>query len=131
MSATLIAGTVAVAPAATAGEYSPKACGGPLSYTVGKAGKPYYLAIGARVGAYNSSSSTAKLDYQLAFSTVRTTSHNFSVGVSLEWEIKKIMKIKVDGSYAYTVTKSTRKDNSVSFSLPVAGKHYGYVQPKV
>ncbi|MEV0907689.1 hypothetical protein [Streptomyces hokutonensis] len=69
--------------------------------------------------------------YTLAFSTVRQTSHTFSVGVSLEWEIKKIMKIKVDGSYAYNVTKSTKKDNSVSFSLPVADHYYGYVQSKV
>ncbi|MFJ6898811.1 hypothetical protein [Streptomyces hokutonensis] len=48
--------------------------------------------------------------------------------MSLEWEIKKI---KVDGSYAYNVTKSTKstkKDNSVSFSLPVAGHYYGYVR---
>ena len=66
-----------------------------------------------------------EITYTLAFSTVRQTSHTFSVGVSLEWEIKKI---KVDGSYAYNVTKSTKKDNSVSFSLPVAGHYYGYVR---
>lgn len=131
----LMMGAGAMAPAASAaaaGSNSPKSCqGGAISFTIKKAGKPYYSAIGNRVGAYNSSSSKATLNYTLAFSTVRQTSHTFSVGVSLEWEIKKIMKIKVDGSYAYNVTKSTKKDNSVSFSLPVAGHYYGYVQPKV
>jgi hypothetical protein len=133
--AAIMMGAVAMAPAASAaasGSNSPMSCpGGEITYTVKKAGKPYYSAIGDRVGAYNSSSSKATLNYTLAFSTVRQTSHTFSVGVSLEWEIKKIMKIKVDGSYAYNVTKSTKKDNSVSFALPVAGHYYGYVQPKV
>jgi hypothetical protein len=41
-----------------------------------------------------------------------------------------VKKIKVDGSYAYNVTKSTKKDNSVSFSLPVAGHYYGYVHTR-
>jgi len=82
--------------------------GGEITYTVKKAGKPHCSTLGNRVGAYNSSSSRATLDYTLAFSTVRQTSHTFSVGVSLEWEIKK--------------------DNSVSFSLPVAGHYYGYVR---
>ncbi|MER5530486.1 hypothetical protein ABT075_38930 [Streptomyces sp. NPDC002677] len=128
-------GAVALAPAASAaasGTTGPASCrGGEVSYTIKKSGKPYYSAIGDRVGAYNSSSSRATLKYDLAFSTVRQTSHTVSVGVSLEWEIRKILKIKVDGSYAYNVTKQTKKDNSVSFSLPVAGHYYGYVQPKV
>lgn len=133
--AALMMGAVAMAPAAsaaTSGSNGPMSCrGGEVSYTVKKAGKPYYSSIGDRVGAYNSNRSKATLNYTMAFSTVRQTSHTVSVGVSLEWEIKKIMKIKVDGSYAYNVTKSTKKDNSVSFSLPVAGLSYGYVQPKV
>lgn len=127
----LMAGTLAMAPAAGAATSAPTACSTGYNYTVKKSGKTYTRSIGDRVGAYNSSSSKAKLNYKLSTTTVRTTSHSGSIGLSLEAEIKKITKIKVGGDYVYTVTKSTKKENNVSFSLPVAGKHYGYVEPRV
>ncbi|MEU9210807.1 hypothetical protein AB0D27_23360 [Streptomyces sp. NPDC048415] len=126
--ALLVGASIAVPAVASASPSAnhPMNCGTDPFITVDSYGTPYYKPIGSTAGKYNASSSTSTLTYALQTTTSRSTSWTIGGSASVSWGIGK-----VEANFNHNVTKTTTKGITVTDTLSVKGKNYGYVTPKV
>jgi hypothetical protein len=110
----------ALAPAASA------ACA-PREWTsVAQSGSPTYASLGTAVGKRNASPNPSTLQYAMSQTTKRSTSWTVGAKATVGWGIAK-----VEASFSYTVTKETTTGVTVTNTMNVPGKYWGYMQPKV
>ena len=121
----MIGATVAMPATASASDIGTKNCGTGSFYTVEKVGARYYKATAAPAGKYNASKSSSTLKYTVSISTSRSSGWSAGGGLSV-----KVAIVEINAAGDYHVTKSNTKGISVTDTLNVPGKHYGYVTPK-
>ncbi|MFD9003882.1 hypothetical protein ACFV0T_23460 [Streptomyces sp. NPDC059582] len=123
---TLLVGATVAAPAiASASANAPASCGTDSFITIEKYGTPYYRPIGTTAGKYNAGE-TSTLRYAIKTTTSRSTSWTVGGSASVGWGIAK-----VEAKFDHNVTKKTTKGITVTDTLKVKSKNYGYVTPKV
>ncbi|MFD7880011.1 hypothetical protein ACFV5G_39060 [Streptomyces sp. NPDC059766] len=124
--ALLVGASVAIPAAASAAANAPQRnCGTDSFITIEKYGTPYYRNIGSTAGKYNAGA-TSTLKYALKTTTSRSTSWTVGGSASVSWGIGK-----VEAKFDHNVTKTTTKGITVTDTLKVQSKNYGYVTPKV
>ncbi|MGX9886449.1 hypothetical protein [Streptomyces sp. NPDC002276] len=122
----LLAGASLAAPAAYASTNAPMGCDTDPFISISAYGTHYYKPIGSTAGKYNGSSSSETLTYALTTTVSRSTSWTVGGSASVGWGIGK-----VEAKFDHNVTKTTTKGVTVTDTLNVPGKRYGYVTPKV
>lgn len=88
-------------------------------------GAPYYQTTGKTAGKYNASSSASTLSYSVKISTTHKSGWTFGGGLSV-----KAAVVTINGNTSYDTSTSNTTGITVTDSLKVSGKHYGYVTPK-
>ena len=126
VTALLVGASIGVPASASAATFTPRNCGSESFITIEKYGTPYYRPIGNTAGKYNASTRASTLKYTLKTTTTRSSSWTVGGGASVGWGIGK-----VEAKFDHTVTKTTSKGVSITDTLSVPGKRYGYVTPKV
>jgi len=85
-----------------------------------------YEAIGNTAGKYNSSSETEILRYDLTTTKSKQTTWSVELGGSLNFAVAQ-----VEYKTNYEITNSTTSGKTISNTINVPGKHYGYTTPKI
>ncbi|MEU0094394.1 hypothetical protein [Kribbella sp. NPDC006257] len=88
-------------------------------------GSPWYVTIGSRAGKYNAGSSATPLTYARATTSTKSTSWKVEAGGSVGWGIAK-----VEAKIGRDITKSITTGTTVTNTLSVPPKRYGYTEPK-
>ncbi|MET9078623.1 hypothetical protein ABZX95_42360 [Streptomyces sp. NPDC004232] len=114
-----------LAPSASAEVASPQGCPPDVWYKVVSSGASYE-AIGSTAGKYNASPTSAILRYDLTTTKSKQTTWSASLGGSLEFGVGQ-----VESKTQYDVTKSTTSGKTVSNTINVPAKSYGYTTPKI
>ncbi|MEW2297501.1 hypothetical protein ABZ719_33175 [Streptomyces sp. NPDC006743] len=114
-----------LAPSAAASEASPQGCPPDVWYKVVSSGASYE-AIGSTAGKYNASSTSAILRYDLTTTKSKQTTWSAELGGSVDFGVGQ-----VEAKTKYDVTKATTSGKTVSNTLNVPGKSYGYTTPKI
>lgn len=112
-------------PSATADEYGTQGCPPDVWYKVVSSGASYE-AIGSTAGKYNSSPTSAILRYDLTTTKSKSTTWGAEMGGSVDWGIGK-----VEAKTSFDITKSTTSGKTVSNTINVPAKSYGYTTPKI
>ncbi|MCH0561524.1 hypothetical protein [Streptomyces sp. MUM 16J] len=114
-----------LAPSATAAESIPQGCPPDVWYKVVSSGASYE-AIGSTAGKYNASPTSAILRYDLTTSKSKQTTWSAELGGSLDFGVGQ-----VESKTKYDITKSTTRGKTVSNTINVPAKRYGYTTPKI
>ncbi|MFF8729591.1 hypothetical protein ACF073_24310 [Streptomyces sp. NPDC015171] len=122
----MIGASVALPTAASAADVTPKSCGAGSFWIVDKVGGRYYKTSGDPAGKYNASPSSSTLKYAIKITKSRSSGWSAGGGLSV-----KAAVVTINGSGNYHVTKTNTTGVTVTDTLKVPGKHYGYVTPKV
>lgn len=105
---------------------SPTGCVNESWKEASRLGVPSYTSWGSAVGTWNDSTLTKTLSYTLSVGATVSSSMQAGASVSVGVAIAT-----VEASTSYSVESSVTGSRSVSDTLSVPGKRYGYDQPKV
>ncbi|MDX3531338.1 hypothetical protein P1P75_34350 [Streptomyces sp. ID05-39B] len=114
-----------MAPSAAADETGTQSCPPDVWYKVVSSGASYE-AVGSTAGKYNSSSTASILRYDLTTTRSKQTSWGAEAGGSVSWGIWQ-----VEAKTSFDITNSTTSGKTVSNTINVPGRSYGYTTPKV
>lgn len=114
-----------VAPSAAADEIGTQGCPPDVWYKVVSSGASYE-AIGSTAGKYNSSSAMAILRYDLTTTKSKQTTWAAELGGGVSWGIGQ-----VEAKTSFDITSATTSGKTVSNTINVPGRSYGYTTPKV
>lgn len=89
-------------------------------------GSPRYESIGPVQGKYNGSSVAGTLTYQVTTTTSKSSTVSVGGSISAGWAIAT-----VEATLGYDVTESTSSGVSLTDTLVVPARRYGYQQPKI
>ncbi|MEV6617288.1 hypothetical protein AB0N31_26235 [Streptomyces sp. NPDC051051] len=123
--AVMLGAGLMMAPSAAADENGPQSCPPDVWYKVVSSGASYE-AVGSTAGKYNSSSTASILRYDLTTTRSKQTTWGAEIGGSVKWAI-----VEVEAKTSYDVTNSTTSGKTVSNTINVPGKSYGYTTPKI
>lgn len=121
----LLLGASVAFPATASASVTPQNCGTDSFYTVEKVGGAYYKSTGERAGKYNASNSTSTLKYSIKTTTSRSSGWTVGGGLTVKAAI-----VQIEAKTEYNITKKTSTGVTVTNTINVPGKHYGYTQPK-
>ncbi|MFG3040202.1 hypothetical protein ACGFYZ_25230 [Streptomyces sp. NPDC048330] len=123
-SLTLGAGLL-LAPTASAGVQAPEACPPDVWYKV-VAYPATHEGIGSTAGKRNAGSASAILRYDMSTTTAKQSTWTDELGGSINFAIAE-----VTAKTSHEITKSTTKGVTVSNTMNVPGRQYGYTTPKI
>ena len=118
--------SAATVHAAAGGGVHPDACPVDTFWDVIQVGNRYYSSNGGTKGKYNAGSGASTLDYSESTTTTKTSGWTATAKLTYNE-----MVVKIEASYAKTVTKSVATGITVTDHMLVDAHHYGRVVPKV